>query len=830
MKITRSCRLRIVGSLMSVSAIAVQALTQISWAQETAERSSAVSDRIMVTARRTEERLQDVPSVVSVLDASTLQTADVERVEDFIGLVSGVSLTTTSDSDTQINIRGLTGTRDGEASFAYILDGVLYTNPIAINRRFTSLRQIEIVKGPQSAIYGRNAAAGAIIVKTRKPDNEFGVIAEANYGEDSTRSLNASVEGPIVKDKLFFRLGVDSYETDGFYSNTFQNNREVVDDFDEWNINARFVATPTERLEIDSKFRYGEHDGGAFSGFDIVFALPDFVGGLGPTLFEDVNNHEFGFNFNNDSLRQQETTEFSTNIDYRFDFADLTFWALYSNIENALGHDGASGGFFNDDPTCRQSVSDLNAAGVFLPEPQSIGATPEMSFLGPFNPTTCEGTQFQIRDQEDLSFEVRLAGLAVDDRLSWEVGTYFLDLDREVGVNTGLDTGDGVTRQLFVPQGQPNPTEQLVHDKFDTEVFAVFGQLGYDLTDRMNVSFAGRWDREERKVTNLVPTDARSQFIDFDGPPFNGGAPLNPSLDPEVNPTGIIPDRKEVFTQFQPKVSANYDISNYLTAFASWGVGFKSGGFNNTGAGDTVDLLINQALGTNIAIGDEFREETNASGEVGLKGYAFDRALRYEAAAYYTDVDDMQFFEFLVGSFGLLRVVSNIDDVEVYGAEASISWDISDNLSTWISGNVTESEIKENSVRPATVGNKSPHTPDFTINFGFQLNHPINDSVEAVLRADTQVVGPTWFHTVQDNVQPSTNGVPSDFSKTQRSTYAELNIRAGIRTGNWEIMLYGDNLNDSDHLEEVVGAPESGGAFVHAGPRRRAGVELRYHY
>jgi len=817
----------------AVPAMAQQPDARTEASQDEEAEASEDMDKIVVTARRRQESLLEIPATVSVIDSATLRDADVERPEDFIGLTAGISLVDAAEAgDTQVNIRGINGTRDAEASFAFVIDGILYTNPAAFNREYTALEQIEILKGPQGAIYGRNAAAGAIVVTTQRPGNEFHAFGEASYAEDDTSFFNGSIEGPIIKDKLFLRVSGDYRNSDGFYRNSFQGNQPIVDDFENWNAKARLVAQPTDNLSIDTKFRYGEVTAGAIT-FNAVFALPGLAQAFNsPLLFEDVNDHDFVFQPNIDPLNTQEALEISTKVDYSFSGVDLTIWSLYSDIDNAFSADGTSGafGFFNEDPICQQSAQDRFDQGVTLPPPQFLGPSPAFpnSFLGPYTPLTCDGTQFQVRNQEDFSIEARLSGESMDGRLRWLGGGYFLDLERNVGVNLGRDTGDGVTRRLFVPQGQPNATEQLLNDRFDTNVFAIFGELAIDITEDVNVSFAGRYDREERDVTNLVPVDALSGFIDFDGPPFEGGAPLNPGLNPLINPEGRLEDRSETFEQFQPKISATWRVRPELAAFANWGIGFKSGGFNNQGSQATVDLFINDFLGTNIGIKDDFDEETSSAFEVGLKGSGIRGDVDYELAGFVTDVDDMQFFEFFVGPFGLLRVVSNIDDVSIYGAEASVSWQATQWLKTWVNGSVIESEIKANSARPGTVGNKSPATPDFNVNLGFQVDYPLADLLDGFLRADAQIVGPTWFHTVQDDEQPSLFG-PGDFSKTRRDTYVTLNLRGGLRKDAWSLVVFADNLLD-DYVEEVIGAPEFGGSFVHPGPQRRVGVEISYRF
>lgn len=823
-------------------------------------------EEIVVTARRRSESLKDVPGTVSVVSERTLRDAGVERAEDFIALTPGVSIVDAAEAgDTQVNIRGINGARDAENSFAFIIDGVLYTNPAAFNREFTNLRQIEIFKGPQGAIYGRNAAAGAIIATTTKPGNEFAGTFEGSYGNNESIDFRGAVEGALVEDKLAFRIGGDYRSTDGFFRNSFLNDRPVVDAFESYNIDGRLVWTPNENLEVDTKLRYGQIDASSIT-FNATFHLPNFAAGANsPLANEDVNDHEFVFQPNIISDNDQEALEFSTKFDYDMGGMTLTGWFLYSDIENDLIADGTSGafGFFNNDPVCQQTTADLNAAGVTLPAPQILGTTPvgiiftpdfSGSFFGPYTPTTCDGIQEQLRDQRDVSMELRLASDDSAD-LRWMAGVYFLDIDRQVGVSLNRDSGAAPIRGLLQPSG-PNRTEALVYDDFDSQVFAVFGQVQYDVNDDVEFSAALRYDREERQVSSLVPTNLTSTVIDlnFDGI-FND--PLNPGLSDLINPNGVIPDQERVFQELQPKLSLTWDVSDETTLFASWGVGFKAGGFNNSGSAATVDIFINGFINNQITdfatqlgdslpvISDQYDKETSSAFEAGFKSRLFGGRVNVEGAAYYTTVNDSQFFEFYVGSFGLLRVVSNIDEVELYGFELGANSQVTDWLNVYGGFSLTESEIQENSSRPDTVGNRAPYTPDYTLNAGAQVDFPIDDDLGFMARADVTLVGPTWFHTQQGGQNstifqplfalsifgPDSGGLGiADFSNARRDSYATLDVRMGINGDNWAVTAFARNLTNTQYLEEVIPAPEFGGSFNHPGARRSYGLELSYNF
>ena len=129
-----------------------------------------------------------------------------------------------------------------------------------------------------------------------------------------------------------------------------------------------------------------------------------------------------------------------------------------------------------------------------------------------------------------------------------------------------------------------------------------------------------------------------------------------------------------------------------------------------------------------MTINDQYRKEVSSAFEAGIKGSILDNRITFDLAGYYTKIDDMQFFEFFVGSFGLLRVVSNIDKVDVKGAELNVTGRVVDGWTVFGSVNVTDSEIKQNASRPYTVGNKSPYTADWTINLGTQIDAPLNST------------------------------------------------------------------------------------------------------
>jgi iron complex outermembrane receptor protein len=831
---------------ISVATVALFAAASPSALAQAFPDGAAQDGEIVVTARRFEENLRDVPAVVSVLTESAIQASGVRVATDFVQLTPGVTIVTgnVEAGDVQISIRGLNGTRDAESNVALVVDGILKTNTAALNQNAGTLSQIEVLKGPQGAIYGRNAAAGAVILTTRKPGDSFEGAITAGYAEYDHRRASGFLSAPLGEGVGILVSG-DYEKGDGFYNNVFQDTaaydayktailattpgvnvpsfgRNSVDNFLRWNINGRFVAQIGDATEIDIKAKYGRIEGGTVV-FGAAFHVPGLVPFVGDAVNQDVNDYDFtnAFQGNLESYQVQSTKEASLKITHDLDWGNIQFWAAYSDIGNSYTGEGTSGsnGYFFTQPQCRATVAALT--GYPTPAPTFIGATPETSFFGPYSPTTCDGYQYNRRDQKDFSAEIRIASDPAED-FSWLAGAYYLHIDRRICVNLATDTGQGAIRECFTLDPRSR-TEALSDDKFKTDVYAIFGSVQGRFTDRFTASLALRFDREERAVRNQIPTDVRTLYVNPQGD-GTGGYFLNPGLDPTFNPSGVLPPRSKAYQQVQPKISLTYEPSRDLTLFANWGIGFKSGGFNSGGSAAIVNTFNAPPLNAGITVRDDYDKEISSAYEAGFKAALLDGRLNLEGAVYYTTIRDMQFFEFYVGSFGLLRVVSNIDRARLFGAEASANLRILPGWSIFGSVNVTDSKIRRNSARPDTLGNKVPYASDYTLNLGTQLEVPLMSGIDFIGRADYRLTGPTWFHTVQDQLRPTPNG-PADFTISKRDAFGIANVRAGLSTGAITVTAFVNNLFDKRWLTEVVPAPELGGSFVSPGSLRQFGVE-----
>ncbi|WP_303785375.1 TonB-dependent receptor, partial [Sandarakinorhabdus limnophila] len=539
-----------------------------------AQQAVAADDgagEILVTARRNSERLIDVPASVSVVTAETLAATGTFRSQEILQLTPGVTIVSGSAEagDTQINIRGLNGARDAESSVALVVDGILKTNTAQLNQVQGTLRQVEVLKGPQGAIYGRNAAAGAIVMTTIKPGDVLEGAFRANYGELATGQAFGYVAGPL-SNAVGFVLSANYQTTDGFWRNEFLGNAKVVDDQENYGLDGRIVAKLSDATTLDVKSRYAKLSGASIN-FNASFHLPNFAA-VNPAFYENVNAREFRYYSNIRPTNEQQTFELSARVEHEFSSGKLSAWALYSDVDQSLTADGTSADFARyisnvANPTS-QSVNNQCFAttaqlrGFPLAQPTFIGQIPvpfifapaNGSTFGAYSPTTCDGTQLQTRQQKDVSAEVRYAS-TLDGPINWSVGLYYLNIDRETGISLGADLGKGVLPALYNAPGSSNPTSQLFNDRFRTDVYAAFGSLDWKPVEQFTVGLAMRYDIERRRAENLVP---------FALDPITGGQ-INPG---QVG--GRIPPAANTFKQLQPKITLSYKMSDDTNLFANW--------------------------------------------------------------------------------------------------------------------------------------------------------------------------------------------------------------------------------------------------------------------
>lgn len=766
------------GVLLSGAIAAAVAATLGAAGARAQQASPAAADaapetlaEIVVTSRLREERLQDVPVSVSVFTEEMIRSAGIQRPADFIALTPNVTIAESQDvGNVAVIVRGVGQIRNGETPVAVAIDGVLQSSALQFNQDLFDIQQIEVLKGPQGALYGRNAIAGAINITTKAPTDSFSGAAEIQAGNGQLRRLLASVSGPL-SERVKFRAAVQHREADGWITNSFLGRK--VDNVEDQTAILRLDFQATDDLSLDFRAAHGKVTGGA--AYFVVASNEN----RGPTprfvTADQIANDVVAPSSNNLGSNDRRMTDLSLKADYQLGGGRLTWISALSRVGNVVTYDGFD---YSDNTQCVEFGSPL-AQPYACATPQFTigglnGGTP--FFTQPFN------TTFQDYSIDNFSQELRYTS-AGDERLRYIVGAYFLKRDRDLTTATQEDRGFGIIPVLDFDPATPNQTRSYFSEINRDKAWALFAQVNYDLTEQWELGVAARYDSDRRKQTDPRP-DARR--VDGFGIPITGAR-----------------TREQTFSEVQPKVTVTYKPSRDFTVYASFASGFRSGGFNAPGT--EVSPFTGERIADSV-----FGKETSDNYEIGFKAQLLDSALQVSGAAFRSDVNDMQVFNFN-GAVNA-QIVTNVDKVRINGAELEATLRFGRALALFGGVGYSDAEIREYAENPAAIGNQVPYNTKLKWTLGLQGSHELSADLTGTFRVDFEHRGKTWFHEGGHPV-----GIPV------RDPLGLLGARIGVETkSGWSVAAWGRNLTDERYYEEVV-VPD----FAFQARPRTYGIDVR---
>ncbi|MCU0947498.1 MAG: TonB-dependent receptor [Porphyrobacter sp.] len=518
------------ATFASIAALAAATLAAPAAAQSAddaaaqADTADTTTGEIVVSALRRDQRLQDAPLAITAFDSQAIRDAGIERPADFIGLTSNVTLVETQNAGNAfVVIRGITQNRNSEPSVAVIVDGVLQVNPAQFNQELFDIEQIEVLKGPQGGLYGRNAIGGAIVINTKKPTSEFEGNITAGIDNGFGYFLRGGVSGPLA-DNLFFRVAGSWYDTDGFIPNTFLG--EDADPVQDFSLRGSLLFEATDRLTIDLRASTNQLR----------------TQGLYYNIVNDVNTIA-PVRVNNPGQNDRDIYNAALKVEYKGDNAVLTAISSYDTLKEILTGD----------------------AFDFLPIRDSFFFNLFENILGPGN--GFDLNQSQYLNVKAFSQEVRLASPNDGRKFNWLVGGYLVDTTRFISTGNMIDTGNGVFPVFRAPSTNPlNPQFSYLADGQENFAWAAFVNAGYEFSEQLRIDASLRYDRDRRRQTTLTP---------------QGFLPVVPGV-PQAQSGEV---RTRTFQDWQPKVTLTYKPDRDVTIYGGYSRGFRSGGFNQTGVG-----------------------------------------------------------------------------------------------------------------------------------------------------------------------------------------------------------------------------------------------------
>jgi len=718
-------------------------------------------EEIIVTARLRSESYTETPASIKAFTATEIESAGIQTPHDFIALTPNMTVVQTQNpGNSFITIRGVSQARNSDMPVAVVVDGVLMSNPAQFNQELFDIEQIEVLKGPQGALYGRNAIGGAISIVTKAPTDDF--EAKLRLGADSGPGYMAqgTISGPLGdSDAWKYRLSLSRADTDGFRKNEFL--RERADPYQDTSARVRFMWEPSDNVSADFRYSRSEIDTTA-----LHFVINDDFGmtainGIDVGAPNNVNDTSVPIRVNNPGEGIKDIDE----VSMRWDFATggggtITSITAYDDLHEIL-----TGDAFDFRPI-GQSFNEL-ILGPFVINPISQFFTADE--LRGFN---SDWNQSQYLEVSSVSQEIRYTS-AEDQRVRWIAGAYLLQTDRFIGTGNMVDTGDGVSRVYKVPRSTdgepfdftiPNPQVTYLSDSQDNFAWAVFGQLGFDISDQWDATFSLRYDEDTREQTTETP----------------------PGFIPDALAADLVTgqQREETWDSMQPKVTLRWQPNDNTTVYGDVSRGFRSGGFNQSGV----------ALAGVAGVFNTFDEQIADTFEIGWKGQFADGRVGTSLAYYQTDLEGAYYFIFLVGSS--TQNLGSLDEVEYDGLEFELNALLTDTFSLNLGVATMNSEITSDVQIPQVVGQEVPLTSDYTFNLGFNYAKPLENGLEFVWRTDLHSIGDTYWGPGDPAV------APLGWNQTVRDPVNLVDMRIGVQDDDWSLMVWSKNLFDEEYNDE----------------------------
>ena len=754
---------------------------------ETAAFDAAESEAaITVTARRREEDAQDVPIALSVISADTLDKTGNFTIGQVQQLVPSLQIFSFNPRNTNINIRGLGAnvalTNDGlENGVGFYLDNVYYGRPGQSQFDLVDLQQIEVLRGPQGTLFGKNTTAGAINIASREPSFSPEAQGELSLGDYGYHQLRASVSAPIISDRAAFRLSIADTHRDGFLTNLHDGSK--AQDYDNFSIRGQLLVKPTDTLSIrligdyaHQKQHYvlnipvayfGAYDSGATIANNIFVRTAR----AGYTL---LPADPFARKGDSDSHYQAFMKSYGTSgqIDWDLGKAALTSITAYRWWDWDPANDGDSTGL----------------------------------------PVITKGQQ--ANRQRQFSQEVRL-GSTGSNVIDWTVGVYYF---WQTIRGYGASAYGSAAPNWFVPAVSPvvsnaalNGFETRSYSEPTTKSYALFGQASWNISDALSLTGGLRYTYESKTGVYRQSWVAGTDLATLSAAEAAAATAIRNQFNPITSYTAAIKDNS-----LSGLATLSWKVAPDALFYGSYSRGSKSGGLNLTN-------IPNGAV-------PEVKPETVNNFELGFKSAWLDRGLTFNAAAFWTDVSDYQTAitePTALGTF--VQYISNIPKVRSRGIEGDLSYAPSKWISLTASASYIDATYRDYRNAPQAperspalaptqdlTGAQLGGVPKFTYSLAADVAQPIG-------RGGIELYGHADF-----SHRSSFNTSSSNSRYAQVPGYGLLNARIGIRadSGLWDISVWARNLTDTQYFQ-ALNAGAFGLVTGTIGDPRTVGVTLK---
>jgi iron complex outermembrane recepter protein len=625
-----------VAVLVASSGLSGLATTMVH-AQQSPQKSFTLEE-VIVTARKTEESLQDIPVAVSSFSTEDLNAYNITETEGIAAFTPGMF----TEPPAANNLSGVKTTIRGQVqadtlstldpSVGWYVDDVYLARVTGTAGSLFDLERVEVLKGPQGTLYGRNTTGGAVKVVTTKadPSDEMNGYVTASAGNFGLQKYGGALNVPIIKDVLGIRVAALSDKlTDGFGSVTV--NRSAVADLYPGNKWIDIQTHDEDAGERDNQLFRGHLTWNASDKFrtHLMYEYTDFYANA--ILINLVDAPAVGYVAPKDIYDGGQVNNLQES------------WARSKVFSATVEYD------INDSITTKfiYGYRDLNS--TFMSDVDGSPA-PLNYFL----------QKFEQNSQQD-SYEWQIAGNAFDTKLQWLAGLYYFE---ESGIDFSNSNGASSLQSSGVTGGTYNGTIDQNESK------SVFANLVYQLTDTISVSGGARYTED----TKPVSVNAEQTFV-------TGATAcrFDVGTAPNANPENCTWNQSDDYDHVSWTAAVDWAVHEDVLLYVKSSNSFRSGGQNLRGLG-LAQVEDGSGNVTTINTNAPFDEETATDVELGLKGQFFDNKVQVNAAAYHIWYDDLQRSLLLDTAKGLTTFVDNTSDAEFDGLELEATWVVTENF------------------------------------------------------------------------------------------------------------------------------------------------------
>jgi len=714
------------------------------------QAQSGAIEEIVVTVQRRSETLSDVPIAVTAVTGEFVRDVNLDDIKDLVSFTPGLTGNSKDSFIDALSIRGIL-TNDfgvgGDPSIGIFKNNLYQGRNGAVVTSLYDIDRAEVLRGPQSFLFGRNTIAGAISVHTRRP--ELGAVngyIDLDIAERGRQVAEGAINIP-VSDRVAVRLAGYKAHEDGYVGNAFDPSKDDLIQPDKGAVRGSLLWEG-ENTEVNllAEYESREQSGSIYRATERG-ATWDLL----QTLFPDeLGNGLAGGDLDSDSdmgLGESDDADILTlGVEVEHDLG----WASFHSITGYKDHEYEYAEDFDGTPL-RINDYAQDQEGEYLEQEFRLVSQSD-------SPLSWYGGVSMYREDLDVTFTQ-----AADEDVMCIYYSYY-----EVGV--GLTCNDWFGGFTYDPAGLVESNRV----KATYEGWAAYADLNYQFTDTLDASLGLRYTRDDK---------------DFKLQVFDVSSELGPFWAMGFTTDGFLQDSK-TWSDLSPRVLVRWQPNDDWMYYGSATKGYKAGGYGSFAI--TPDLLTT-GVTRDQARPDDFDPEEVMSYETGAKGRFLEGRAQTELSAYYYTYEDLQ--TVVPGSGGGI-VVDNIGEVDGWGLEGSLNLILNDYLDLYLAGAWADTEA--NDVQAACLdnsdvceGNSLPELPEFSYSAVFEGHYPVTTG--------------EWLARYEMFGQTETGGGLEEDPAGELDGWTESALRAGFRASSgWEVLAYVENLTDEEYWDAAV--------------------------